>query len=197
MNQITHLAIIMDGNQRWAKKNNLLCKKVIKSLDKLIELIKYCIKKNIPNLTVYALSTENIKRKSINLIYSLIDNEYKKIITELSKTKSVTLKIFGEKKNLPDKLINTLSKTQISNNLTSNINVNVAFNYGSDKELVEIIKNINNDNIYSKEINSKLIRKYRYLGDIPDPDILIRTGGHRRLSNFILLYLSLYRIILS
>lgn len=189
MNEIKHLAIIMDGNQRWAKKNHINIDEAYdRGLDKLIEIIKYSSEQNIHYLTVYALSTENTKRKSINTIYDIIKKRYKKIISDISQNKLININIFGEKKNLSNKLNNILEKSNIINN-KSQLTVNIAFNYGSDSEFIEIIKKIIDNKIQKKDINLNLINQFRYLKDIPNPDLLIRTGGYNRLSNFLLIYL--------
>ena len=189
-NNINHLAMIMDGNARWSKKNSLPKKDGYKKgLKKINQVIDICIKKNIKYLTLYALSTENIKRSSVNIIFDIINDEFSNIIESFSNNKKVKIKIFGEKKNLPLKILNKISKIEEDTIKNSRLNLNIAFNYGFTDELIYLINNI--VNISSKKkiiINEKLIKKYLYL-NIPDPDLLIRTGGYSRLSNFLLLQL--------
>ena len=186
LNKIKHLAIIMDGNQRWAlinKKSKL--DGYLAGLKNLKLIIDRCVEKKIQYLTIYALSVENIKRNSSKIIFNLIRNKYKVFLKELSKN-NININFIGEEKNLPKDILNILKS--IINKRNSNINLNIVFNYGAQDEVVHIVKKILKNK--NKIINKNIIRSSMYLGDIPDPDILIRTGGYQRLSNFILLNLS-------
>jgi len=180
----------MDGNQRWSEKNNKsITEGYSKGLNKLIEVVDIVIKKNIQNLSVYALSTENIKRPNIGLIYDLIRSKSKKLIKQLVEEKKVRIRIIGERNNIPNdilKIFENAEKIPLKNVL---LNLNIAFNYGSDEEVTNILKQSLNNGYKSEEINTKIIRSFMYLKDSPDPDILVRTGGFQRLSNFLLLNL--------
>ena len=177
----------MDGNQRWAlinKKNKL--EGYLAGLNNLKFIIDKCIEKKIKNLTVYALSSENIKRASSKIIYNLIIDKHKEFLKELLKNNIININIIGEKTNIPKDILNIFKSLIKKKNPT--INLNIVFNYGSLDEIVYIVNNfIINKN---KKINKNSVRSSMYLGNIPDPDILIRTGGYKRLSNFILLNLS-------
>lgn len=177
----------MDGNQRWAlinKKNKL--EGYLAGLNNLKFIIDKCIEKKIKNLTVYALSAENIKRASSKIIFNLIINKHKEFLKELLKNNIININIIGEKTNIPKDILNIFKSLIKKKNPT--INLNIVFNYGSLDEIVYIVNNfIINKN---KKINKNSVRSSMYLGNIPDPDILIRTGGYQRLSNFILLNLS-------
>ena len=177
----------MDGNQRWAlinKKNKL--EGYLAGLNNLKFIIDKCIEKKIKNLTVYALSSENIKRASSKIIFNLIINKHKEFLKELLKNNIININIIGEKTNIPKDILNIFKSLIKKKNPT--INLNIVFNYGSLDEIVYIVNNfIINKN---KKINKNSVRSSMYLGNIPDPDILIRTGGYKRLSNFILLNLS-------
>ena len=177
----------MDGNQRWAlinKKNKL--EGYLAGLNNLKFIIDKCIEKKIKNLTVYALSSENIKRASSKIIFNLIINKHKEFLKELLKNNIININIIGEKTNIPKDILNIFKSLIKKKNPT--INLNIVFNYGSLDEIVYIVNNfIINKN---KKINKNSVRSSMYLGNIPDPDILIRTGGYQRLSNFILLNLS-------
>ena len=177
----------MDGNQRWAlinKKNKL--EGYLAGLNNLKFIIDKCIEKKIKNLTVYALSSENIKRVSSKIIYNLIIDKHKEFLKELLKNNIININIIGEKTNIPKDILNIFKSLIKKKNPT--INLNIVFNYGSLDEIVYIVNNfIINKN---KKINKNSVRSSMYLGNIPDPDILIRTGGYQRLSNFILLNLS-------
>ena len=177
----------MDGNQRWAlinKKNKL--EGYLAGLDNLKFIIDKCIEKKIKNLTVYALSSENIKRVSSKIIFNLIRDKHKEFLKELLKNNIININIIGEKTNISKDILNIFKSLIKKKNPT--INLNIVFNYGSLDEIVYIVNNfIINKN---KKINKNSVRSSMYLGNIPDPDILIRTGGYQRLSNFILLNLS-------
>ena len=177
----------MDGNQRWAlinKKNKL--EGYLAGLNNLKFIIDKCIEKKIKNLTVYALSSENIKRASSKIIFNLIIDKHKEFLKELLKNNIININIIGEKTNISKDILNIFKSLIKRKNPT--INLNIVFNYGSLDEIVYIVNNfIINKN---KKINKNSVRSSMYLGNIPDPDILIRTGGYQRLSNFILLNLS-------
>ena len=177
----------MDGNQRWAlinKKNKL--EGYLAGLNNLKFIIDKCIEKKIKNLTVYALSSENIKRASSRIIFNLIRDKHKEFLKELLKNNIININIIGEKKYISKDILNIFKSLIKKKNPT--ININIVFNYGSLDEIVYIVNNfIINKN---KKINKNSVRSSMYLGNIPDPDILIRTGGYQRLSNFILLNLS-------
>ena len=184
MNPLNHVAIIMDGNGRWGLKHknsrNEGHKEGLKSVEKII---KVCLTKNIKYLTLYAFSTENWKRpiKEINYLFSLLENFLNKKIYELSKN-NIKLKFFGKKKfqkNLT-KLISLAEKKTAKN---KKLQINLALNYGSKEEIINSLKTIIKKKI---QINEKNISNNLYTKNIPDPDIMIRTGNTRRLSNFLL-----------
>ena len=176
----------MDGNKRWSKKNK---KKIeegyLAGFNNLEKIINYCLKVNIKYITVFALSSENLQRNSSYLIFNVIRKIYKKLLKDLS-NKKININIVGEKKNLPEDILKIFKKVKYSND--NNLQLNIAFNYGTQYEVQNIIESFVKNN--SKKINLKMIREKMYLGNIPDPEILIRTGGFQRLSNFILLNLS-------
>ena len=176
----------MDGNKRWSKKNN---KKIeegyLAGFNNLEKIINYCLSINIKYVTVFALSSENLQRNSSYLIFKVIRKIYKKLLKDLNNQK-ININIVGEKKNLPEDILKIFKKIKYFEH--DNLQLNIAFNYGTQYEVKNIIESFIKDN--SKKINLKMIRQKMYLGDIPDPEILIRTGGFQRLSNFMLLNLS-------
>ena len=175
----------MDGNQRWAKKNNQSLKKgYIAGFENINKILDCCINNNIKNITLYAASVENIKRNSSNLLFVIIRNYFKKFMLDIN-NKSIKINIIGERDNIPLDILDLFDS--IHKNSVTDINVNVAFNYGTQFEIKKIIEKLVNKN---EEINIENIRSNMYIGDIDDPDILVRTGGYQRLSNFILLNLS-------
>ena len=184
MNPIKHVAIIMDGNGRWGKNKgksrNFGHKQGLKTVEKII---KESLKKKIRYLTLYAFSTENWRRpkKEINYLFSLLDNFLSNKIKELDK-QTIRFFVLGKKKF--NKKLNKL--LNYSEKITSNnkrLQINLALNYGSKTEIISAINYINK---YKLKINEKNISKSLYTQDIPDPDILIRTGNRKRLSNFLL-----------
>ena len=185
MNPIKHVAIIMDGNGRWGIKNknsrNLGHRAGLNTIESIIE---ETIKQSIPYLTLYTFSTENWKRpeKEISYLFNLLENFLLKNIKKLIK-KKIKLKILGNQKKFSINLKRLLKKSEKNTFRNSVLQINLALNYGSKEELLYAIKNINKKN---EKINSKNISKNLYTKEIPDPDILIRTGNTRRLSNFLL-----------
>ena len=184
MNPLRHVAIIMDGNGRWGlkhkKSRNLGHREGLKTVEKII---KTSIKKKIKYLTLFAFSTENWKRpkKEITYLFKLLENFLIDKIDELN-NQNIKLRVIGNKLNL--KKINNLIK--ISEKKTSNnkkLQINLALNYGSKSEIVNTLNSIIKKN---KRINQSNITNNLYTKNIPDPDILIRTGNSRRLSNFLL-----------
>ena len=184
MNHLYHVAIIMDGNGRWGLKNknsrNAGHRAGLKTVEKII---KETVKNKIKFLTLYAFSTENWKRpkKEINYLFDLLENFLVNRINDLHKQK-VKLKILGLKRFTPklNRLLNYSEKKTSSNN---KIQINLALNYGSKSELINAFKKIKKKRV---GINEKNITKYLDTKNIPDPDILIRTGDTKRLSNFLL-----------
>jgi undecaprenyl diphosphate synthase len=184
MNPLKHVAIIMDGNGRWGLKyknsRNAGHKAGLKTVEKII---KETIRNNIKFLTLYAFSTENWKRpkKEINFLFNLLENFLKEKIEDLNKQK-IKLKIIG-RKNFSTKLNSLLKLSEKKTLKNKRLQINLALNYGSKAELIQSFKEL----AKNKElINEKNIKKYLETKDTPDPDILIRTGNTKRLSNFLL-----------
>ena len=182
----------MDGNARWAKKNKISAKEGYKKgLDKIKEIIEICLENEVKFLTIFALSSENINRQNINIIFELISKNYDFFLKDITKENKVRVRIFGNTKDLPKITQNIINKLEIKTKKNNQFYLNVALNYGSKNELVHCFNNLFNK-YKSKNIliNEKIIRENLYLSDVPDPDILIRTGGFQRLSNFLLFQLS-------
>ena len=186
-NKLSHIAFILDGNKRWAKKNNY--SKIDgykKGFEKIKEVINLSLKIKLSNLTLFTLSSENINRNSVKIIFEIIYKNFSDLIEQIVSDKNIRIKIIGSKDNLPVKLINILNQAEEITKNNKNLILNLAFNYGFKDEINSVLKkikqNINEINID----NEKEIRKLFYLGLTPDPEILIRTGGYKRLSNFIM-----------
>ena len=184
MNSVKHVAIIMDGNGRWGikhkKSRNLGHKEGLKTVEKII---KASIKSKIKFLTLYAFSTENWKRpkKEINFLFNLLENFLKNRIDDLHK-QNIKLKIIGVK-NFSKKLNNLLKLSEKKTFKNNKLQINLALNYGSKSELINAIKKIKKS---KDKITEKNLAKYLHTKNIPDPDLLIRTGNTKRLSNFLL-----------
>ena len=184
MNPVNHVAIIMDGNGRWGLKHKNSRNAGHKAgLNSVENIIKNSIKYNIKFLTLFAFSTENWKRpkKEINYLFNLLESFLTSKIDEFHK-KNIKLKVIG-KKNFSKRLNLLLNSAEKKTSKNSKIQINLALNYGSKFELVNAVKKIIKNNY---DINEKNIEKFLYTKNIPDPDILIRTGSTKRLSNFLL-----------
>ena len=185
MNPIKHVAIIMDGNGRWGIKHknsrNAGHRAGLKSVE---TVISEAIKLNIKYLTLYTFSTENWKRpqNEINFLFNLLENFLINKIDNLVK-KKIKLRFIGEIKKLPPKLKKLIRNSEKKTSKSLSLQVNIALNYGSKNELINSIKIINKNKIKVNETN---INKNLFTNNIPDPDILIRTGNTQRLSNFML-----------
>ena len=187
LNKLDHIALILDGNKRWAKKNNLSnFNGYTKGFENIKNLVKFTLSKKISNLTIFTLSSENFNRSSINIIYEIIYDNFSKTFNDLIKEKGVRIKIFGSKKNLPHKILEIFQNIEKSSLNNKNLVLNIAFNYGFKDEIKQILKNIINKNVNIQLDNEKDLNNLFFLGSLPDPDILIRTGGYKRLSNFIM-----------
>jgi len=184
MNKLNHVAFIMDGNGRWGQKRgkgrNFGHLNGVKTVKKIVET---SLRLKISIVTFYVFSTENWKRpkSEINFLFRLIGNYFKKELNNVI-SNGIKINIIGKISNLP---LSTKSILKNIIHLTSKnkkIIVNLAINYGSKYEIADAFKKINN----KRKISIKDIEKNLYTGNLPNPDILIRTGGHKRLSNFML-----------
>lgn len=186
-NSLGHIALILDGNKRWAKRNSFTnTYGYSKGFKNIKSIVNYSLSINLSNLTIFALSSENYNRSSINIIYKIIYENFTNVFEDLVTKNGVKIKIFGNKENLPDKIIkifNRLEKLSVNN---KNLNLNIAFNYGFKDEIKKVLKIIKSNKFKIDLENDKEIKELFFLGEIPDPDILIRTGGYQRLSNFIM-----------
>ena len=184
MNPLNHVAIIMDGNGRWGLKHKKSRNSGHKAgLATVENIIKQSIKSKIKYLTLFAFSTENWKRpkKEINYLFNLLENFLINKIENLHK-QNIKLKILGSKKFSPtlNKLLNNSEKKTSKN---TKLQINLALNYGSKSELIDAFKIMKKN---KNTINEKNLSKNLQTKNIPDPDLLIRTGNTKRLSNFLL-----------
>jgi undecaprenyl diphosphate synthase len=186
MNQINHAAVIMDGNGRWGlKKKNSRNYGHLQGIKAVEKIIKAAVKNNIPFLTLYTFSTENWQRpeSEINFLFDLIRKYLNRKLKTIIK-RGIKINIIGKKRGLPKDIIETIKIIEKRTFKNKTITINLALNYGSKEEIVNACNSLNNSKV--KEINVKNFEKKLYTKNIPDPEILIRTGGNKRLSNFLL-----------
>ena len=185
-NSLDHIAFILDGNKRWAKKNNINLKKAYKKgLENISALINNCLEIELKNLTLFTLSSENIQRKSVNNIFQVIYDDFAFFFEKIIKEKKVKIKIFGSKLNLPTKILNLIEHCEYETRENEKLFLNLGFNYGFKNEIQQVFLKIKNDPSIKVD-NLDYINDLFFLGNIKDPDLLIRTGGEKRLSNFVM-----------
>lgn len=194
---IKHIAIIMDGNRRWAKENGLptpIGHK--KGVDALKKILIACNNFGIKYLTVYAFSTENWNRKpeEVNFLMDLLGETIKNELKEMNENR-VLIKFIGDISKLNDKLRQTLKNAEETTKDNTGVNLQIAFNYGSRAEITKAVQEIVNSG--KKNITEELISSHLYTASIPDPDILIRTGGEMRISNYLLWQIAYSEIIVT
>lgn len=193
----THIAFVMDGNRRWAKEKGLdKFKGHEAGINNIENIVRACSDLGVKYVTFWALSTENLQERSkmevlglFNLLRKSFQNQFPRMIKE-----GVKIRVIGEEIGLPSdikKIVNKLNKTLVKN---PKICLNIAFNYGGKIEIINAIRKIIEDpsinsgqeKFYSESIDEALIERYLYTSGIPDPELLIRTGGKKRLSGFLL-----------
>ena len=185
-NNLEHIAFILDGNKRWGKKNKINLKSAYKKgLENILDLTTNCINKKIKYLTLFTLSSENIQRRSINNIFQVIYEDFSFFFEKIIEEKKVKIKIIGSKLNLPSKILKLIEHCEYQTRDNKQLILNLAFNYGFKDEIQQVLQKFK-DNLSIRLTNSEDIKKLFLLGNIKDPDLLIRTGGEKRLSNFIM-----------
>jgi len=184
MNPLNHVAIIMDGNGRWGLRHKNSRNQGHKAgLNTVEKIIQESVRQKIKHLTLYAFSTENWNRpkNEINYLFSLLENFLSKKIDELNK-QNIKLNIIGIKK-FSKKLNKLLNYSEKKTSKNTRLQINLALNYGSKFEILNAIKKLS---VNKDKINEKNLSKYLLTKNIPDPELLIRTGDKKRLSNFLL-----------
>ena len=185
---LQHIAIIMDGNRRWAKERNLpSAMGHKKGVDALKAAVKACHKFGVKYLTVYAFSTENWNRKpeEVAFLMELLANTIKNELQELHEN-GVVINFIGDLTKLNPKLQKILYDAMDYTKDNTGVRLQIAFNYGSRDEIVNAVRHIIEKGVKSEDITEDLISKELYTKNIPDPDLLIRTGGEMRVSNYLL-----------
>ena len=185
MNQANHVAIIMDGNGRWAldrrKSRNYGHQQGLRTIEKIVN---YSIKKKVPYLTLFVFSSENWRRpkKEVNFLFKLLESYFKKNLIKVIRN-GIKVKIIGDKLKLANNLRRIIKLAENKTKKNKKISIHLALNYGSKHEIINSIKIIKKK---KQKITSENFENNLYTSDFPNPDILIRTGGQRRVSNFLL-----------
>jgi len=185
---LKHIAIIMDGNRRWAKEHflpSMMGHK--KGVDALKKITKACDDFKVKYLTLYAFSTENWNRKQeeVDFLMDLLATTLKSELKELNEN-NVKMNFIGDLDKLNQNLQNILAESRELTKNNTGVVLTVAINYGARDEITHAIKNIIKDGKKENEITKELISSYLYTKNIPDPDLLIRTSGEKRISNYLL-----------
>ena len=185
MNLVNHVAIIMDGNGRWGMKFKKKRKYGhLKGIETVEKILKSSLKLKIQYLTLFTFSTENWKRPSneINFLFELMRKYFKRNLEDIIE-KEVRVLVIGKKRGLPYDVKKILNKVVKKTRKNNKIYLTIALNYGSKEEIINACKKIV---LKKKKISIKNFQAQLYTSGIPDPEILIRTGGNHRLSNFLL-----------
>lgn len=185
---LKHIAIIMDGNRRWAKEKFLpSAMGHQKGVDSLRSTMRLFDKLGIKHLTVYAFSTENWNRKKeeVEFLMGLLAKTLLNELDEMHK-ENVQIRFLGNISGLNNELQKIVKNAQEKTKDNTGVNLNIAFNYGSRDEITNAVKAIVKNGINAENITEETISNYLYTKDIPDPDLLIRTGGEKRISNYLL-----------
>lgn len=184
-----HIAFIMDGNRRWAKSKGLdTFAGHEKGINKIEEIVQAASDLGVKYVTVWALSTENLKersKKEILGLFKLLRKSYKEQFQRMIQN-GVKVHIIGEVTGLPTDIKKIINKLNLNLVNSPKINLNIAFNYGGKKEIVRAIRKIVEEGIKVEKIDEQIVEKYLYTYGQPDPDLVIRTGGKIRISNFLI-----------
>jgi len=200
---LKHIAIIMDGNRRWAKEKNLPSAfGHKKGVDALKTIMRACDDFGVKYLTVYAFSTENWNRSSeeVSFLMDLLGTTLQNELKEMHEN-NVVISFIGDTKKLSEKLQKILDNAVQTTKNNSGVNLQIAFNYGARDEIVQAVQKIcmkvQNGELNPALINEDLISKNLYTSNIPDPDLLIRTGGEKRISNYLLWQIAYSEVLVT
>ena len=196
---LKHVAVIMDGNRRWAKEKHLpSAMGHQKGVDSLRSTMRLCDEFGIKYLTVYAFSTENWNRKKeeVEFLMGLLAKTLLNELDDMHK-ENVKIKFLGDISQLNKNLIEIVRHSETKTAHNTGVNLNIAFNYGARGEIVHAVKSIIKEGLTCDNITEETISKHLYTKDIPDPDLLIRTGGEKRISNYLLWQLAYSEIYVT
>jgi undecaprenyl diphosphate synthase len=195
----THIAIVPDGNGRWAKKRGLpRLEGHREGMDNMYRMVEYLSEYAIPYITLYGFSTENWKRpeEEVYGLFELLTDFIERIIPDIHR-RGIKLRHIGRLDELPDDLQSSISEAVETTRNNTAITLNIAFNYGGRAEIVDAVRHIINDGIPSQDISEDLMENYLYTAGTPSVDLLIRTGNEVRLSNFLIWQTSYSEIYFS
>ncbi len=184
--EITHIGFIMDGNRRWTKVHGFSASKGhTEGYARAKDVVRWCKEAHIPVVTLYAFSTENWKRSrtEVGFLMALFERVLTKEIDEFVK-EGARLRIIGSKEHLSAKLERAILSAEKKTAHNKKILVNIAFNYGGRDEIVHAVRKVVEN--MPKKIDEKIVEKYLFTSGIPNPDLIVRTGGEMRLSGFLL-----------
>ncbi len=194
-----HIAVIMDGNGRWAKSRGMTRVEGHKvGAESARKITEFCVRLGIKHLTLFTFSSENWSRP-VREINTLMEMLHKNLLTqkELLIKNNIRFSVIGELSKLPRKLRTSISETiELSKDHTG-MNLHLALNYGGRTEIIDAVKKIIDDGISSQKVNEKKFRKYLYNPDLPDPDLMIRTSGESRISNFLLYQIAYSELVFT
>ncbi len=194
-----HIAVIMDGNGRWAKSRGMTRVEGHKvGAESARKITEFCVRLGIKHLTLFTFSSENWSRP-VREINTLMEMLHKNLLTqkELLIKNNIRFSVIGELSRLPRKLRASISETiELSKDHTG-MNLHLALNYGGRTEIIDAVKKIIDDGISSQKVNEKKFRKYLYNPDLPDPDLMIRTSGESRISNFLLYQIAYSELVFT
>lgn len=194
MNQVPkHIGFIMDGNRRWAKERGLSSIEGHQAGARaLSNLVEACAKRGVETVTVYALSTENLKKRSSKELAGLFDILLSWLRRERKRLKEngVRVTFLGQMKRLPQKVQRAANEAMDVLKKNERIKCNIMLNYGGRDEIIYAIKDIVKEGVPADEINEELVSQHLYTKDSPDPDLIVRTGGDKRISNFLIWQMS-------
>ncbi len=194
-----HIAVIMDGNGRWAKSRGMTRVEGHKvGAESARKITEFCVRLGIKHLTLFTFSSENWSRP-VREINTLMEMLHKNLLTqkELLIKNNIRFSVIGELSRLPRKLRTSISETiELSKDHTG-MNLHLALNYGGRTEIIDAVKKIIDDGISSQKVNEKKFRKYLYNPDLPDPDLMIRTSGESRISNFLLYQIAYSELVFT
>lgn len=196
---LKHIAIIMDGNRRWAKEKHLpSAMGHQKGVDSLRSTMRLFDRFGIKYLTVYAFSTENWNRKKeeVEFLMGLLAKTLLNELDDMHK-ENVRIRFLGDLTKLSKNLVDIVKNAENKTKDNTGVNLNIAFNYGSRDEITNALKAIIQEGLKSEDITEDTISNHLYTKDIPDPDLLIRTGGEKRISNYLLWQLAYSEIYVT
>lgn len=196
---LKHIAIIMDGNRRWAKEKHLpSAMGHQKGVDSLRSTMRLFDRFGIKYLTVYAFSTENWNRKKeeVEFLMGLLAKTLLNELDDMHK-ENIRIRFLGDLTKLSKNLVDIVKNAENKTKDNTGVNLNIAFNYGSRDEITNALKAIIQEGLKSEDITEDTISNHLYTKDIPDPDLLIRTGGEKRISNYLLWQLAYSEIYVT